>query len=169
MKPEVRDHRLKEAVRHLEFVCQIYMNQARKGRHFTHEHPQQATSWTLGCIRKVMRRTGAEKLLVHMCAYGLKTQARDGQLWFVKKPTYLMTNMPAARVHLTKTCSCTEPHGVLEGSMPGQGKITATAQKYVYQLVDAMLKSIRLVFFLKFIPPNGQVGEIDDSAFFFFS
>ena len=144
MKPEVGVPRLKEAIRHSEFVCQICMYQARKGKHFNHEHPQQATSWTLDCIHKLVRITGAEKLLIHMRACGLKTRSPDGQLRWVKKPTYLMTSMLAALFHLTKTCSCAEPPGVLEGSMPGQGRITAIAQKYPDQLVDAMLKSIRL-------------------------
>ena len=60
---------MKEAIAHLEPVCQIHRYQARMGGCFLHEHPQQATSWTSGCIQNVLRTTGSDNLLIHMCIW----------------------------------------------------------------------------------------------------
>ena len=35
---------MREAVRHMEFACQIYALQVAEGRYFVHEHPMNATS-----------------------------------------------------------------------------------------------------------------------------
>ena len=62
----------------------------------------------------------------------------------VRKPTYLMTNMPAAKVYPNKVCEGGPRHGVLEGSIKGVGRRTELAQQYPTPLVDSMLKSIKL-------------------------
>ena len=35
-----------EAIKHLHFVVSLYKLQLESGRHFLHEHPAGATSWT---------------------------------------------------------------------------------------------------------------------------
>ena len=37
--------RLKDARAHMEFVCELYLEQIRAGRLFLHEHPEGASSW----------------------------------------------------------------------------------------------------------------------------
>ena len=44
--------RLHNAVQHMEFVCELYREQAKEGRYFLHEHLATASSWELGCMRR---------------------------------------------------------------------------------------------------------------------
>ncbi len=35
------------AIRHIDFVIELYYDQLAGGRYFLHEHPEHATSWQL--------------------------------------------------------------------------------------------------------------------------
>ncbi len=46
---------LARARMHLNFVCSLYEEQVRAGRHFIHEHPTMATSWEEPAVKRVMK------------------------------------------------------------------------------------------------------------------
>ena len=54
MKPEVVEELRAEAVKHLIFVIGLYEIQFDGGRHFLHEQPQSATSWSDPRMQKLL-------------------------------------------------------------------------------------------------------------------
>ena len=59
-----------------------------------------------------------------------------------KKATTLLTNLPAAKVHLIARCSTYHEHCHLEGHIAGQCRRTTLAQIYPKGMVDAIMKTI---------------------------
>ena len=59
--------RLRDAREHLEFVCELYLEQAKAGRLFLHEHPDSASSWSEECICKVLSTKGVDTVVSDQC------------------------------------------------------------------------------------------------------
>ena len=47
-----------KAVRHVEFCCNMYRHQMANGRHFLHEHPARALSWSHLAIASISQMVG---------------------------------------------------------------------------------------------------------------
>ena len=70
---------------HSNFCRELYVEQMRSGRHFLHEHPLTATSWTVDSIRKLAHSPLVYNVVAHMCAFGMQSRDRKGE-GFAKKP-----------------------------------------------------------------------------------
>ena len=81
----------RRGIKHLEFCCNIYLEQVRGGRYFVHEHPLTATSWQVECMDKLRKMPMVYTAEGHMCAYGMTSADQRGP-GFVKKPTRFLTN-----------------------------------------------------------------------------
>eukprot|EP00969_Alexandrium_andersonii_P344995 15249879-Alexandrium_andersonii.AAC.3 len=71
---EVAD-RMRCARTHLEFVVTLYISQLEKGVHFLHEHPVSANSWNEQCTKDLMARPEVERVIGHMCRFGMTAPA----------------------------------------------------------------------------------------------
>ena len=98
--------------------------------------------------------------------YGLVTVADDGCEMAARKPTTLLTNMPAVASYVNLKCDGSHSHCHLQGHAPGFGKRTQRAQEYPLGFVRAVLRAVkkqkewdhRGLFLL------GTVGRDDDST-----
>ena len=79
------------AMVHLEFVCELYLQQVSKGFFFLHEQPEHADSWQEQCLREVLCKKGVLRVGYDQCMYGQQTI--EGQP--NKKPTGFTGNCPA--------------------------------------------------------------------------
>ena len=84
--PEVRNQKLDEGRRHMEFMCEIYKYQVRRKKLFLHEHPWSAKSWKEPCIREVHCLPGVALYKADQCMYGLKTTDAEGAAVAAMKP-----------------------------------------------------------------------------------
>ena len=76
---------------HLEFCMKLYKIQAQQGRYFLHEHPAGATSWKNEKVKELLDMKGVEKVIGHMCAFGMIQEDEQGEA-LIKKPTAFMGN-----------------------------------------------------------------------------
>ena len=60
-----------KAIEHIDFCCNLYRYQLRKGLHFLHEHPASARSWKLACMMKLMEEKGVQRVVGDMCKFGM--------------------------------------------------------------------------------------------------
>ena len=60
-----------KAVKHMEFVSKLYKMQIADGRYFLHEHPQQASSWNLRCMKSRLNKETVFRAVADMCQYKL--------------------------------------------------------------------------------------------------
>ena len=54
----------------MKFVCTLYRVQHESGRYFLHEHPLQARSWDLACIKALQKLEGVHVVETDQCQYG---------------------------------------------------------------------------------------------------
>ena len=136
--------RMAQARAHLQLVCKLYKQRAAKGKYYMHEHPAGATSWEEKCVNNIQRTTGGIKIDFGMCMFGLMVPYDNGEMKFARKPTTILTNMPAAKTYLARKCSRDHDHQPLQSSAPGgEGqRRTALAQVYPTKLVHAILRSV---------------------------
>ena len=59
-------------------------------RHFIHEHPDGSTAWNTTEMVEFMMKPEVDAVVLHMCAYGMKSEDEKGE-GLVKKPTRLMS------------------------------------------------------------------------------
>ncbi len=106
-RTRAQDERLRqslaEATRHMEFVSELYSMQEEGGRYFLHENPASATSWSLGCIQRVMGLGKTVAVTGDQCEYGLLSCDSSG-VAPAKKPTKFMTNSLAIAGELNVRC-----------------------------------------------------------------
>ena len=93
--------RLAAAKVHMQFVCELYRMQHSAGRFFLHEHPDQASSWDLQCIRSVLGLDDVHRVVGDQCQYG--QEIADGHP--VKKPKGWMSNSESILQQLSRRCS----------------------------------------------------------------
>ena len=95
----------------LVFAAAVYKLQVLAGRHFLHEHPAGATSWSHPAIAKLRAMPGVGAVVAHQCAYGLETSAQDGGRALAKEHTRFMSSSPAVLEALSLKC---QPRGPLD-------------------------------------------------------
>ncbi len=120
---------------HMEFVCNLYEEQHRQGRYFLHKHPMNASSWELGCIRRLAAKMGIYIVRADMCRFGLKSKDQLGEGLAIK-PTYFMTNSLAIAKRLAQPCAGDHRHVHL---MEGRA---AKAAEYTPELCREICKGL---------------------------
>ena len=88
---------------HLQFCRDMYVEQMRCGRHFLHEHPLTATSWTVDAIKTLAESPLVHSVVAHQCAFGLKSRDKRGE-GFAKKPTRFLTSSIELAKTLDRQC-----------------------------------------------------------------
>ena len=126
-----------EAVKHLHFVMGIYKMQLDGGRHFLHEHPATASSWSDPWVIKMLQHPRVSALVSHQCEYGLLTPDSDGVPTPAKKPTRWMSSSSFMLERLSRRCSGDHTHQHLSG---GRAK---AAEDYSIELITEILRGIR--------------------------
>ena len=81
----------------------LYNLQGTAGRYFIHEHPEGASSWQEGCIRRMLNKEGVIKVTADQCQYGLKSHDKNRE-GLARKSTIFMTNSPCIAARLNKRC-----------------------------------------------------------------
>ena len=123
-----------KAIEHIEFCCNLYRYQVRKGLHFLHEHPWSARSWALPSIQELLDHPMVELVPGHMCRFGMESHIdkRQGELGPVKKPTGFMSSSRFVCRELEKKCEGGHTHVPLVG-----GRASA-ASIYPLELCEAI-------------------------------
>ena len=127
----------REAVKHLHFVAGLYRMQLDEGRHFLHEHPATASSWSDPWIERLLRHPKVSSLISDQCEYGLLTPDAQGRPTPAKKPTRWMSSSPFMLQRLSRRCKGDHVHQHLVG---GRAK---AAEDYSIELVTEILRGIR--------------------------
>ena len=127
---------VREAIVHIDFCCELYEIQARRGDYFLHEHPASATSWNLPRIRRVASMRGVEVVVGDMCQFGM-VQVDDEGPGMIKKPTKFMTNCGKIAQALARRCEGGHRHISLIG---GRAK---AAQVYPKELCRTVCKALQ--------------------------
>ena len=84
---EHKEARWREDVGHMEFAIQMYSQQMGAGHLFLHEHPAQATSWTLDKVVNLGAVAGVYIVTSDQCMFGLTTHGlRRNDVSRAKKP-----------------------------------------------------------------------------------
>ena len=133
--------RLRDARTHLEFVCELYLEQAKAGRLLLHEHPDSASSWSEGCVCKVLSTPGVDTVVTDQCQFGQRS--REGNP--IRKPTRWMSNCGEILEALAKRC--TGQGGVCSATnTPHQvcsGRAARDAAIYPFAMCKAILEGLR--------------------------
>ena len=89
----------RKAIGHIEFCVELYKYQLAHGRHFLHEHPWSARSWSLPCVTELMSHPAVEIVQGHMCRFRMTThiEHKDGERGLVKKPTGFLSSSRCIR------------------------------------------------------------------------
>ena len=121
-----------EAKDHMEFLCEIYAEQARCHRWFVHEHSAEATSWNLEVVRPIWEKDGVEAAVADQCICGLFTWGKNGKVMPARRGTEFMTNCPVTSTELQIRCDGSHEHQRLLGGRAKQ------AHRYPKGLCRAM-------------------------------
>ena len=79
--PAVVQREYQRAKVHLKFSCELALMQHYRGRGFLFEHPLGADSWREPELQRLASVPGIFRLVVDMCAYGLRIQGHSGPRW----------------------------------------------------------------------------------------
>ncbi|CAE8697324.1 unnamed protein product [Polarella glacialis] len=125
-------------------------------------HRLRATSWQIEEMRALQRLAGVHKLVVDMCAYGLRREdSRDGKSLLAKKPTGLLTNIAELAEDMTRRCNKQHAHAPLLGGT------AAAAAKYTPAFVDAVtIQATMLLSVCYFIFVKRLLQRVDDLSRF---
>ena len=137
MSPERVEALRVEAVRHLHYMAGLYKLQLSAGRHFLHEHPATASSWSDPWIMRLLNHPNVSSIVSDQCEYGLLTPDADGLPMPAKKPTRWMSSSPFMLDRLSRRCSGDHVHQHLVG---GRAK---AAEDYSIELVTEILRGVR--------------------------
>jgi hypothetical protein len=129
------ESRLREAEVLLTFAAAVYKMQLLGGRHFLHEHPAGATSWTHPAIVKLLALKGVGAVVSHQCQFGLETTGADGRRAPAMKPTRFMSSAPAVLAALSRRCAGGHVHAPLLG-----GTRAKDAASYPPELCEAIAR-----------------------------
>ena len=126
---------------HLRFCCELLMAQLQGGRLFLHEHPNAASSWSVGCIQELLAHPQVGRATGDRCQYG-KT-SRHGQT--VRKPIGWMSNAPEVLKELNRRCQG-RGGACSIGGLPhatASGRVAREAAVYPFKLCEVILKGMR--------------------------
>ena len=137
MSPEKVESLRREAVQHLHFVIGLYRLQVENGRHFLHEHPATATSWSDPWTLRLLEHPKINVVTSDQCEYGLLTPDSEGRPTPGKKPTRWMSSSAHMLKPLSQRCSGQHEHQHLVG---GRAK---AAEDYSVELITEILRGIR--------------------------
>ena len=137
MSPERVESLRLEAVQHLHFVIGLYKAQVDNGRHFLHEHPATATSWSDPWMVRLLEHPKIATVTSDQCEYGLLTPDAEGTPTPAKKPTRWMSSSAHMLKRLSRRCSGQHVHQHLVG---GRAK---AAENYSVELITEIIRGIR--------------------------
>ena len=86
------EKKLKAATEHILFTVEMCIEQQQAGRAFMFEHPHNATSWQLECLKDLARLEGVHTLDFDFCMLGMETTDKEGNRAPAKKRTNVLTN-----------------------------------------------------------------------------
>ena len=129
------------AMIHLEFCCKLYQRQVDKGLYFLHEHPALATSWDEACMKRLLARSGVERIVADQCQLGQETDKGEP----IKKPTGFLSNSPELLKALHHRCmgrhgQCSRRKG--GNHAPCMGQTAKRAAIYHDRMCEAILRGI---------------------------
>ena len=137
MPPDKVAAQIAEGRMHLRFVIKLYDLQLSEGRHYLHEHPAQATSWSDQHMLRLLRHPKSRVVTSDQCEYGLVTPNADGVPTPAKKPTSWATSSAQMAARLSKWCGGGHAHQPL---LSGRAKHAAF---YPLPLVTEILRGMR--------------------------
>ena len=137
MDPDRVARIMKEAKAHLHFVIYLYHIQLAEGRHFSHEHPQGATSWKDPRMLRLLKHPKVGTTVADQCMYGLTTKDANGKEVKAKKPTQWASSAPHMLKRLSTRCDRTHTHQHL---ISGRA---AAAAYYPPKLISQILRGMR--------------------------
>jgi len=120
----------------LGFAVQVYEMQLAAGRHFLHEHPAHASSWTDPILQKLRRHPAVYEATADQCRYGLVSRGADGVLRPARKPTRFLSSAPEVLKELNLRCRGNHRHTPL---LNGRAK---AAETYPQKLCRAILRGV---------------------------
>ena len=89
---------------HLQFICELYLEQIGVGGFILHEHPWSSKSWDHECMQRLLQHTGVWLVRGDQCAYGAVGEDKCG--WsLVQKATGWITNHRYLAEAVKKRCS----------------------------------------------------------------
>jgi hypothetical protein len=135
MDPAVVRKKRIEANILLDFAMEIYELQLKNKRHFLHEHPASASSWSIPRMMALRARPGVGEVVGHMCQFGMETHSKSGRAP-VLKPTRFMSSSEEVLRHLSRRCPRNHVHQRLSGGRASSAAI------YPPELCRAMLRGI---------------------------
>ena len=137
MSPEKVQTLRGEAVRHLHVMVSLYRLQLNSGRHFLHEHPAGASSWSDAWVERLLNHPKVSAVVSDQCEYGLLTPDANGLPTPAKKPTRWMSTSAPMLKRLSRRCSGKHVHQHLVG---GRAK---AAEDYSLDLITEILRGMR--------------------------
>ena len=129
MQPDEVKRRLIQAKLCVDFCAEIYQYQMENGRHFLHERPATASSWSEEDIHKILQSYQVGTTVGHMCQFGMTHTDSDGKVWPVLKPTRWMSSSPELLKRLGRKCErgSGSRYGHKHTILFGKSKTTAAA------------------------------------------
>jgi hypothetical protein len=135
MRPQEVRRRVAEAETLLGFAIEVYEHQLHHGRHFLHEHPASATSWSVPGMAALRKRKGVGEVVSHLCQFVLSTRSGKGRERALK-PTRFLSSAAEVLKHLDKQCPRDHTHQRLAQSRAREAAV------YPPELCRAMLRGI---------------------------
>ena len=133
----VKEEMYQQSVAHMEWTCRLYEKQIEAGRIFLHEQPAGATSWKLGCVKRLASRDDVYLVTADQCMYGQVARDRKGRVeGAARKRTKFMTNSWWLAQELCRRCDGGHAHVQLLG-----GRAAETA-KYPQELCRAICRGL---------------------------
>ena len=144
---EALRHARARAVKHIEFVASLYLEQIQGGRFFLHEHPENATSWQEPAMEELRKIPGVTMARADQCQYGAEVQHGQEQGQPVKKPTGFLTNSSKVAEALSRRCTGGATPWACSRAKGGRhvlcsGRVGRDAAIYPRGLCRAVLKGI---------------------------
>ena len=138
--PNKQKEALLIGIKHLKFCCAVYQWQLDRGKHFLHEHPWGASSWKLGCVKKLVDSPGVVVVRSDQCQFGQKAWHRRPEGEWEERParkrTGWMTSLPKLAQALEVECPGLHAHARM---LSGTSKAT---ERYPPKLVAVILREI---------------------------
>ena len=136
MDPAVVAEKKRVGIRHLHFVISLYRIQVDAGRHFLHEHPAGARSWSEPLMASMLKDPRVGTVTSDQCMFGLTTPGPDGPM-LAKKPTRVASSPQPMLDRLSRKCDRSHEHQHLMGGR------AAAAAYYPIDLVNNILRGMR--------------------------
>ena len=115
------NQKMEVAKKHMRFCLKLYRIQLQAGRHFLHEHPKNATSWTMSEMQEFADTPGVLTTEGDMCAYGLKTIDKKCEA-LVQKRSKFLTSSPEVCKRISLQCTNKAESGELQRGRNSQGE-----------------------------------------------